>query len=178
VSTLRINNKFDSKCYFLTMTIVDWINIFTSKIYFDVIIESLKFYQRKDSLKLFAYVIMKNHLHMIVQCKNMIKFVQGFKSYTTKKLFTLLLKNNANCFERIKEYNIRVRKNNQIWLPRNYPKICENEYFFNQKLNYIHDNPVVKGYVERPEEWVYSSARNYYNDDNSIIKVNTECDLD
>lgn len=176
--TLRIDKELKSKCYFLTFTIIGWINVFTSVKYFNVIINSLKFYQKHINLKIYGYVIMKNHFHLIAQCKDMIYFVKNFKSYTThkikqsiiddKKLYILTLikksNNNSNKFH--------------IWIPSNWPELVESEDFFNQKLNYIHENPIVKEYVEKEEDWLYSSSRNYILDDHSLIRVDTDGVLD
>jgi len=177
--TLRIDKDLKDRCYFLTMTIIDWINIFTSDEYFHVVIDSLKYSQTQMNLKLFGYVIMKNHLHLIAQCKDMIRFIQTFKSYTSSILWKRLHQNNQGVKSKlVKKYNIEIGKKKRIWLPRNYPKICEEEFFFNQKLDYIHDNPVVKGYVKTPEDWKYSSASNYYNHDHSVISINTNYEID
>ena len=59
----------------------------------------------------------------------------------------------------------------QVWHSQNWPVLIESEGFFNQKVDYIHENPVEKEYVSKPEDWIYSSARNYYLDDNSVIRV-------
>ena len=59
----------------------------------------------------------------------------------------------------------------EFWEKTNMPKIIESEKYFNQKLDYIHNNPIEKGYVDAAEDWTYSSARNYIRDDNSIIRI-------
>jgi REP element-mobilizing transposase RayT len=177
--TVRINKDLKERCYFVTFTIIDWLEIFASKKYFEMVVNVLKFYQRKLNLKIFGYVIMKNHIHLIVQCKDMVCFIRSFKSYTTKKIVCLLKKDSEEeILKLIAAYNHRKGKKFQIWKPNNWPKICEEEDYFEQKLNYIHENPVVKQYVERPEDWIYSSARNYYKNDHSVIKVDTKCDID
>lgn len=159
--------------YFLTFTVIDWIDIFTSIKCFNVPINALKFYQKELNLKLFGYVIMTNHIHLIAQCKDMIRFTKGFKSYTTREIKTLLKTDNRKYLEDLIK-NSKKNKSLQkyrIWDYKNWPEYVESENFFNQKLNYIHENPVLKGYVEKEEDWLYSSARNYFLNDHSIIKV-------
>ena len=56
--------------YFVTSTIIEWIPIFTQKVYFDIVIETLKFCKKNKGLQLYAYVIMDNHFHLIVSSKN------------------------------------------------------------------------------------------------------------
>ena len=50
-------------------------------------------------------------------------------------------------------------------------EVIRSEKWFFQKLNYIHNNPVKAGLVEMPEDWSYSSGRNYINGDHSVIKI-------
>ena len=63
---------------------------------------------------------------------------------------------------------------NQIWQRENYPELIETDQFLQQKVSYIHNNPVVKGYADEPQHYLYSSARNRYMDDNSIIQLDNE----
>jgi lipopolysaccharide export system protein LptC len=65
-------------------------------------------------------------------------------------------------------------KINKVWQEGYHPKAILSEKMFNQKLEYIHNNPILKGFVEKPEYWKYSSARNYMNDDHSIIKLDID----
>lgn len=71
-------------------------------------------------------------------------------------------------------YSKKKGYENQIWKRENCPVLIESENFFQQKLNYIHENPTREGYVDYEEEWRYSSARNYYKNDHSVIEVITE----
>ena len=79
--------KESKKPHFLTLTVIEWINIFTKRKYFEILIENLKFYQRKG-LQVHAYVLMTNHLHLIVSSKRkpLANLIQSFKSYTTREI--------------------------------------------------------------------------------------------
>ena len=80
---------FEGSLYFVTLTVVGWIDVFTRKIYADIIIENLKFCQQNEGLKIYAYVIMSNHLHLIVKRdheNNLTELLGRFKSYTSKKI--------------------------------------------------------------------------------------------
>jgi REP element-mobilizing transposase RayT len=63
------------------------------------------------------------------------------------------------------------KKINHVWQEGYHPVLLYSEKWFVEKLNYIHNNPVEKGFVERPEYWKYSSARNYILEDDSLIKI-------
>lgn len=55
----------------------------------------------------------------------------------------------------------KLDQNYKVWQDGFHPIGLQSEYFYQQKLNYIHENPVRKKYVRKPEHWFYSSARNY-----------------
>jgi REP element-mobilizing transposase RayT len=156
--------------YFLTFQIVDWVDIFTRRIYKDVVIDSLKFCVDNKGLNLFAYVIMSNHIHLIASAEkghNLSDIVRDFKKYTAR----LFLENMNEPFESRSDWMLkrfefaakRHKRNSkyQIWTHENHAVELISTKFVEQKLNYIHENPVRAGIVESPEDYLYSSARNY-----------------
>ncbi|PKP01533.1 MAG: transposase [Bacteroidetes bacterium HGW-Bacteroidetes-6] len=162
--------------YFLTFVIIDWVDIFIRRQYKDEIISSLKYCISDKGLELFAYVIMTNHIHMICRAKENFQLsdiVRDFKKYTANKLIELMQKPFESRkwmmahFSKAGEKNSRNAKF-QIWSQKNHavelltPKITQ------QKLNYIHKNPVKAGFVARAEDYLYSSARNYAGLENLI----------
>jgi REP element-mobilizing transposase RayT len=72
--------------HFVTCTILHWLPLFTRQESVAIILESLKFLQEKDNLKLYAYVILENHLHMVAASDDLHKSMQSFKQYTAKQL--------------------------------------------------------------------------------------------
>ncbi len=175
MSSPRILKENEKETHFLTFRVIEWINVFTEPVYFDKIINILEFCQKNKGLLLHAYVIMTNHMHVIVTAKegNLSSVVRDFKSYTTRELKNSLKNDNRKYIIRLikKSFSKRKGQNFQIWHSGNWPVLIESEEFYQQKLDYIHDNPVEKQYVSQPEHWLYSSARNYYLDDDSVIKV-------
>ena len=118
--------------HFVTCTVLHWIPLFTRQESVQIIIDSLKFLQQKDNLKLYAYVILENHLHMVVQSDDIDKSIKSFKQYTAKALLELLKKENV--------------------------KMILDQLQFYKKA---HKNPVRRGYVDEEIHWRYSSARDY-----------------
>ena len=175
--TPRINKENKNKIHFLTFTTIEWIDVFTKPKYFSLIINTFKHCQKNQGLFLYGFVIMTNHLHCLVSAKEsycLENIVASFKKFTTSQIKKLLEKDNRRYIPALIKTSYAKNKNNsfQIWQRENYPEIIESEKFFLQKLNYIHNNPVKKEYVSKPEDWLYSSARNYLLDDNSVIVVN------
>lgn len=168
--------QFSSDLYFCTDVVVGWQYVFTSLEFFESIIESLKYCRAKKGLLLHGYVIMPNHLHTIISAvgNNPSDVMRDFKRHTSKQISDLLdEKRNERLLRYFSSVARREGRGNtfKIWQSGSHPILIDNGDFLDQKLEYIHDNPVRKGYVERPEHWKYSSARNYIMNDQSIIKV-------
>jgi len=150
--------------HFITCTIVHWIPIFTRKESVQIIIDSLKFLQKKDNLKIYAYVILENHLHMVVSSNDLHKTMQSFKQYTAKHILELLKKENVKTIlEQLMFYKKANHKEKtyQVWEEGYKPKLIQDDKTMIQKINYIHQNPVKRGYVDEAKYWRYSSARDY-----------------
>ncbi len=81
--------------HFVTCTILHWLPLFTRQESVQIIVDCLKFLQEKDNLKLYAYVILENHLHMVLSGDDLQKTMQSFKQYIAKQLLELLKKENA-----------------------------------------------------------------------------------
>ena len=74
---------------FLTLTVVDWVDVFIRKSYKDILIESLQFCQKKKGLAVYAYVIMSSHVHLIAEATGEIPLsdiLRDFKKYTAQKI--------------------------------------------------------------------------------------------
>jgi len=172
----RIKLENENLIHFITITTIEWIDIFTKPQYFQIIIDSLKYCQENKGLLLYEYVIMTNHIHLIVQAgdgNKLSQIVSDFKKHTTREVIKLLQKDNRKYIIVILNNSFRLKKGykNQVWQRENYPEVIETEKFFMSKVNYIHQNPVKKEYVHLAENYIYSSARNRILGDESIIQV-------
>lgn len=158
--------------YFLSFAVVNWIDVFTRKAYKDIVVESLSYCQKEKGLEIYSWVIMSNHLHLIagVSVGNLSDVLRDFKKYTSKKIIKAI---EDNPKESRREWLLRGfrkagaknsnNKEYQFWRQDNQPKelLPYQESFMEQKLYYIHNNPVEAGIVENAEEYIYSSARDY-----------------
>ncbi len=150
--------------YFITCTVLHWIPIFTRTQSTDILFDSLKFLQKSDNLKITAYVILENHLHMIVSSDDISKTMAKFKSYTAKELINLLQKSNAKTILEQLAFYKKAHKTEttyQVWQEGIQPKLIVDEKMMIDRINYIHNNPIKRGYVEEAKHWRYSSARDY-----------------
>ncbi|MEO6638378.1 MAG: transposase [Ginsengibacter sp.] len=157
--------------YFVSFAVVSWVDVFTRKEYRYIVIESLQHCQAEQGLIVYGWCVMSNHVHLIISAKenNVSDVLGNFKKFTSKKIVAAILNNPS---ESRKEWMVKIFKeagelnsrnsNYQFWRQDNEPKIIYTPEFARQKLEYIHNNPVDAGIVEKAEEYVYSSARDYY----------------
>jgi REP element-mobilizing transposase RayT len=170
--------------YFLTFTVVGWIDIFTRKECKDIVIDSLKYCIKNKGLVINAYVLMESHLHLVARAEEdsvgLSNIIRDFKKYTSRQITEWILnsgkESRRDWIKTVLEYHAKFNNNNskyQFWQQHNQPKECVLPRFTWQKIDYIHDNPVRKKIVDHPEDYIYSSARNYlFRKD---IALNVEC---
>jgi putative transposase len=150
--------------HFLTCTVVGWLPVFTQPDSVHIVLDSWRFLQEHGRLTIFGYVILENHLHLIATAKDLGKEVGDFKSFAARKIIDRLETRKADVL--LKELHfLRTQhkrdREYQLWQEGSHPQVIENDDVMRQKLEYVHNNPVVRGYVDDPVHWRYSSARNY-----------------
>jgi putative transposase len=150
--------------YFLTMTIKNWLPVFTRPETVAVLFDSWSYLQTQRDFRLHGYVILENHLHLIARAPELDRDIQSFKSYTAKGLLKALETARAHrLLEMLRLFKApnKVESTYQVWEEGSHPQRIEDEDVMRQKLDYIHFNPVKRGYVDLPEHWRWSSARTY-----------------
>jgi REP element-mobilizing transposase RayT len=150
--------------HFLTCTIVGWLPVFTRAEAAQAVLDSWRFLHDRGRLALLGYVILENHLHFIASAEDLSKEVGDFKTFTARAILDVLEYRGDRALLgefRGRKPAHRVDRSFQVWQEGSHPKEIADEGMLRQKLEYIHDNPVRRGYVDRPEHWRYSSARNY-----------------
>jgi putative transposase len=150
--------------YFLTCTIVGSLPIFSHPSVAQIILDSWRFLQETGRLQLFGYVILENHVHWIAKAEDLAKEVGDFKSFTARKIIDWLRARGADATLQQLRFHRAAHKddrNFQLWQEGYHPQQIQSDEMMLQKLEYIHNNPVRRGYVDEPVHWRYSSARNY-----------------
>lgn len=166
----------DESPNFLTLTTVSFPPVFGDPIIAQFILDSLLFLTKTGDLILFAYVIMENHIHVIVSSANLRAALNRFKSYTARRCIDYLVeKGRISVLKQLESggYPKRPGRRYQFWQEGSFPKQIQSETMMLQIITYIHFNPVRRGYVDLPEHWRYSSARNY-SEINGLIEVSRE----
>ena len=165
----KIRNK--EGIHFITFAVVQWVDVFTRKAYRDIFVESLKYCQKEKGLVLHGWCLMSNHVHLAASAKNnnLSDLFRDFKKFTAKQILKAIQENEK---ESRKEWMLQVFRERgacnsrnsmyQFWQQELHPIELFSKGFTDQKLAYIHNNPVAAGIVDKAEEYVYSSARDYY----------------
>ena len=162
--------------HFLTCTVHNWLPVFTRPEAVEVVLDSWRFLQDDGRLVIYGYVIMVNHLHLVASSRQLTKAIGEFKSFTATRILSLLRTCNARTLlwgltrNRVPSNRRRVRR---LWRPGSHPEQILSEDMMRQKLEYIHENPVRRGYVDDALHWRYSSARNYAGEE-GLIAVKTD----
>lgn len=158
-----------SKPHYVTFTVVEWADVFTRQIYKDIIIENLNYCIREKGMIVFGYVIMSNHLHLIIQSKgnDLSGLIRDFKKFTAKAIINQIKTGKESRYEWLLELFSKAteshnrNKTYQFWKYGNHPEEIYSQKFLWSKLDYIHLNPVRAGLVEKASHYLYSSASNY-----------------
>ena len=164
--------------HFLTATVVDWIDVFSRKIYRDCIVECFEYCIKNKGMILHSYVIMSNHIHMIVQSDKgeLSNLLRDFKKFTSKTILEKIQTEPESRREwMLERFQLATEthsrnKNFQFWQYGNHAEEIYSEKFMWSKIDYIHFNPVRACIVSRPQDYIYSSASNYV-DGKGIIDV-------
>lgn len=161
----RFGNK--EHAHFVTFAVVNWIPALSRPLYKDIVVDSLKYCVSEKGLLLHGWVIMNDHVHLIVSSDKdeLQDIMRDLKKYTAMRLLAEIEGNMQEgrrswmmwLFKSAGKVNPN-NKNYQFWQQDNHPIALSGTDMMLQKLNYIHDNPVRAGIVHEPEHYIYSSA--------------------
>ncbi len=170
-----MSNKYKfcdpDELYFVSFAIIYWVDLFIRNEYKDIMLDSWRYCQVHKGLKLYGWCIMTSHIHMIIgaQGNKPENIMRDMKRFTSEKLKVAIMKHHG---ESRKKWMLAMmqkagRKNShnnefQLWQQDSHPIQLTTLKITHQKLDYIHCNPIVSGIVNKPEDYLYSSARNYY----------------
>lgn len=167
--------------YFVTFTVVDWIDIFTRPVYKEIIVESLNYSIENKGLTVYAWVLMSNHIHLIISAEKNNKLsdiVRDFKKFTSKRIIDEI---QTNPIESRKNWMLWLfkchgeansnNKNFQFWIQDYHGVELDTNKIIEIRLDYIHNNPVKAQLVSEPENYIYGSAADYTERGNGLVNV-------
>jgi REP element-mobilizing transposase RayT len=167
--------------YFVTFTVVRWLDVFIRREYRDILMESLRYCQKNKGLVLYAYCIMSSHVHLIISrhcSSNLEGIIRDIKKYTSVLIIDAIKANSQESRRKellsIFEAEGRGNSNNktyQFWQQHSHPIELDTEEKLYQRMDYIYYNPVEAGIVLSPEYYLYSSAASYAGLKETLIDV-------
>ncbi|GAB3528531.1 transposase [Pontibacter brevis] len=161
--------KFHNKegLYFASFAVVYWMDVFTREEYFAILTHSLDYCRKNKGREIYAWCVMPSHVHLIFRAKdnNPSVLLKELKTFTSKQLQKAIAEHNQESrkawmlwlMERAGLKNSNV-KHRQFWQQHNKPTELWSHSVIDQKIDYIHHNPVEAGFVSEPHHWKYSSA--------------------
>lgn len=155
--------------HFLTMTVVEWLEIFIRPQLADICLDNLRYCTQNKGLDIHAWCLMPNHLYLLCSHSegNLSGVLRDFKAFTAKAIYQNLSTGQVPesrkqlLLNRFQFAGKPFQQEFKLWQPGSHPIICFSRDFLEQKLAYIHGNPVKAGFVREPEHYRYSSAYDY-----------------
>jgi putative transposase len=135
--------------YFVTFTIIDWLPVFNNPESTQILLDSMNFCIKEKGFQINAYVIMPNHMHIIVFDKNfdnqrLQHTLFDFRKFTGRKLAENIDHSLSGSIALAIQKTELADRDRQIWQPGWHAEGLVIEGFWEQKMNYIHENPVRK----------------------------------
>ena len=164
-----------NKPHFLTCTVQEWLPVFTRQDTVKILLDSWLYQRQHQGLKLYGYVILENHIHFIAQAERLDLCVRQFKSYTARQIIDYLKAHHVKQLLARLSFAKKAHKKDrqyQFWQEGSHAELILNEDMMREKLDYIHQNPVKRGYIATAEHWRYSSAMNYFGGD-ALIDIDS-----
>ena len=168
--------------HFVTSTVVAWVDALSREYYKEIVCSSLVHCQKEKGLLLHAWVIMNNHIHLIVSAEPgflISNIMRDIKKFTSKRIINAIADNPQESRKKwmLNMFEFAGRNNNsneeyQFWQQDYHPIALDTPEKTMQRLNYLHENPVRAGIVWQPEHYKYSSATDYYLDKPGLIPIN------
>jgi len=170
MSGSRYNIANQEAPYFLTLTVVEWVDIFTRKDYKIIIVDALNYCVQNKGLEVYAWVIMSNHLHLIVRAKEgfvLSHILRDFKKFTSKEIVAAIQQPSESRRDwLLNRFSFEAKRTGRakfykLWTDDNHAICLENSEWVLQRLNYIHQNPVRQMLVQNCQDYIFSSAADY-----------------
>jgi len=169
--------------HFVTARAVKQFHLFQSDVAKRLIVDSLDCMRLRSRFKLFSFVIMPNHLHVIVQCSAedpVAACVRDLKRHTTDRLVRQFhIAGNQEDLDLLSSASRHLDQGQEIWSDDHQVQDIFSPAFLREKMTYIHNNPCQPRWhlAERPEDYAWSSARFYLLGKPAIIPINTASPL-
>lgn len=160
--------------HFITFTYINWVPLNSHSTIANIVLEALRFHQQERELVIYGWVFMENHIHLIVRSPNLSKTIHSIKSFIAQKILHYLKTEHLSTILETLYWGKTMHKTSQyyqVWQDGFHPIEIQSREMMNQKLEYVHNNPVKRGYVRRAEDWRYSSMGSYCGYREELLEI-------
>jgi REP element-mobilizing transposase RayT len=149
--------------HFVTATIVEWLPVFTTAAACDILVRALAHAREHKQLRIHGWVILDNHFHAVLAAPDLSGVLRDLKSFTAREILRQLAAEGREwLLNQLRYYRLAHKPNEfQVWQEGSHPQAIMTDETMQQKLTYLHNNPVKRGLVSAPEHWRYSSAQEW-----------------
>lgn len=164
---------------FITITVTDWVDLFVRRVYTSILDDSLNYCIRHKGLVVHAYVYMTNHLHLIASSagEELQNIIRDFKKYTSKQIIAAIKEYPESRREwLLNKFSYAAKRTGRskyykVWKDGFHPVLLDTIKKIEQRVHYIHYNPVEAGFVYEESAWVNSSYGAYTDDLTEALNV-------
>lgn len=151
----------DNPCYYLTSVAKDRLPVSQTDKIKEIVCNAFDEARKSAALLIFAFVIMPDHVHIITdgsrKPSDVLRFLNGISA--RRVIGYLKEKGFQSSLDKLRQEVKKREYKHSLWEHHSDAFLLTSEAMFMQKVNYIHQNPVRAGLVERTEDYLYSSAR-------------------
>lgn len=161
-SRYRVHDQ--QAAHFVTSTVIAWLPIFTTAVRCDILVQALRYCRENKGVRIYAWVVLDNHFHAILDAPDLMSVMRDFKRHTARRIVELLQEEQCTwLLERLERLRAehKFESAHQVWQEGFHPVAIVSDEIMQQKLTYLHNNPVARGLVAAPEHWRYSSAHEW-----------------
>lgn len=160
-------HSYPDQLTFITIRVVAWACVFIRREYQQIVVDSLAHCRERKGLDIYAYVLMPNHLHAVVLSngRELSDTVRDFKAHTARHLLRAVSEHpqesrRVGLLRLFAAYGDHspINTHEQFWQTGYYPTGLWSPPVIQQKIDYIHQNPVRAGFVDQPSDYLLSSA--------------------
>ncbi|MFB9845488.1 REP-associated tyrosine transposase [Mucilaginibacter ginsenosidivorans] len=169
------------RAHFVTFSVVEWIDVFSREDYKQILVDSLRYSIENKGLIVHAWVIMPNHVHLVISAQpgnDLSGIMRDVKKFTSRMIIKAIEESSKESRKHwmLWLFKSAAAKNsnnneNQFWQQDNHPIELRIKEMMDQRLDYLHNNPVKAGLVWEPADYKYSSAIDYYRQENGLLPV-------
>lgn len=158
---------------FITLSCYRRLRLLQTEDVINIILEELEACRIKYDFQILGYVIMPNHVHLIIYPEENLKIgsvIGEIKKASAYRIISQWKQKDNKILRKIIVPQGR-RQTYAFWLPRCYDHNCRTPEVVREKINYCHNNPVKAGLVTEPGQWRWSSYGSYHGERNGIVQV-------